>query len=244
MDRQSISFKIGAILKTLREEEKLSHQALAEKLSEGDLSIQISKDSLRDYEISSQYRAKAEKLPNLGMRIEYLCALADFYGVSTDYLLGRTQVRTPDVLVKTISEQTGLGEKSIELLRQRNNEKSRPHIIHSFIDNFLQQKTLHLFEKFTGMAILAGEAQKKAPTAEGGPINWEELEYMSDNERADVFKSVRELEAERFQNLVEGKKITIDFDDAENFYKERAANFLHGVLYAFVLTMVDNDTNK
>jgi len=64
----------------------VSHLKLSKILSEK-YDISISKDTLMNYE-AEKYHTKEYK--NLGMNIEYLYCLADFYGVSTDYILGKT----------------------------------------------------------------------------------------------------------------------------------------------------------
>lgn len=46
-----------------------------------------------------------------------ISALADYFGVSTDYLLGRTDIETPNSDIQTICEYTGLDEKAVEKLR-------------------------------------------------------------------------------------------------------------------------------
>ena len=71
MDRQRISFTLGNRLEELRKSKGLTHVALAKQLKEI-YGIEVSRDSLMAYEISSEFRAKASKLPNLGMRVEYL----------------------------------------------------------------------------------------------------------------------------------------------------------------------------
>lgn len=116
MNKQEMSFEIGSRLKSLREEKHLSYQGLADALLKK-YGIKISKDSLRDYEICSDYRSKAKSLPNLGMRTEYLIALSDFYKVSTDYLLCKTDVRSQDIQVREICRYTGLTEEAVETLR-------------------------------------------------------------------------------------------------------------------------------
>lgn len=113
MDRQRVSFTMGQRLKDLREGCDLSHVDLIKQLSEK-YGISISRDSLMAYEIADQTRAKASKLPNLGMRVEYLYCLADFFGVSIDYLLGKTDIKSVDANLQSVCGYTGLSECAIK----------------------------------------------------------------------------------------------------------------------------------
>lgn len=81
------SLIMAARLKQLRKERKLSHVSLSTALNQ-QYGIDISRDSLMSYEVTDPNHNKPYK--NEGMRVEYLRCLADFYGVSSDYLLGLT----------------------------------------------------------------------------------------------------------------------------------------------------------
>ena len=48
---------------------------------------------------------------------QLLCEIADFFNVSTDYLLGRTNVQSPSVEIQAIAAATGLTEQTIETLQ-------------------------------------------------------------------------------------------------------------------------------
>lgn len=125
MDRQRISFVLGERLKELREERGLTHAGLIKQLSEK-YGVSVSRDSIMAYEISDESRAKADKLPNLGMRVEYLYCLADFYGVSLDYLLGKTAVKTADCSIQVMAEYTGLSEMALNKLNDLNIDTQQP----------------------------------------------------------------------------------------------------------------------
>ena len=71
-DRAAIREIFSQRLKLLRTRRRISRPALSEQCGLG-------KDAVRRYE-------KAESFPS----VESVCALADFFSVSTDYLLGRT----------------------------------------------------------------------------------------------------------------------------------------------------------
>ena len=96
MTREEQSVKMGKRLKALREEtplngKKMSHEKLKEKLKEI-YGVEISRDSLMNYEVSDVNHSKFGT--NLKMNVEYLNCLSSFYGVSTDYLLGRSDAKT------------------------------------------------------------------------------------------------------------------------------------------------------
>ena len=64
-------------IRDLREDRDLSQQKLAEIL-------QVHQTTYSDYELG-----------RINVPVSVLHKLADFYGVSTDYLLGRTDVKEP-----------------------------------------------------------------------------------------------------------------------------------------------------
>ena len=104
-----LSFTMAARLKQLREEAGLSHQKLSEQLG-----TTISRDSLMNYEVASEHHSSSFK--NLGMSVKNLYALAAFYGVSTDYILGITDTRSPSTDIQAACQTTGLNEHSVYCL--------------------------------------------------------------------------------------------------------------------------------
>jgi len=113
-NKEECSIKFAERLKELREKggklgKKLSHATLASCLEE-----KIKKQSLQNYEAPPFHPTHGYS--NMGMSVENLCRLADFYGVSTDYLLGRSDVLSDDVIIQKIIEKTGLTEENVHLL--------------------------------------------------------------------------------------------------------------------------------
>ena len=102
---------IAERLSYLRKEANLSFLQLSNTLKER-YDISISHDSLKLYEIT-EYHSRANA--NLGMRIEYLNAFADLYGVTTDYLLGRTNDPNPQPCAV---DELGLSYKAIEAIKR------------------------------------------------------------------------------------------------------------------------------
>lgn len=69
--------------------------------------------------------------------IEMLKTLADRFGVTTDYLLGVTDVQSTDVEKRAICRYTGLSEKAVDLLHGFCTEFYHPYnrIINTIIEN-------------------------------------------------------------------------------------------------------------
>lgn len=108
---QHPSFITAERLRSLRKEKGLSHEGLSKELRTR-YDIKISSDSLQNYEVTDKHHTKAFK--NQGMRIEFLLCLADFYNVSADYLLGRTNDRGR---IPSAIDELGLSEGTVLLFR-------------------------------------------------------------------------------------------------------------------------------
>lgn len=110
---QNYSYTLAERLKELRRNRSLSHEKLRRALAEK-YDIEISIDSLKNYEVTEEHHSKATK--NLGMRVEYLRCLADFYGVSSDYLLGISDTKSSATSFQEMVDSTGLSEHTITAL--------------------------------------------------------------------------------------------------------------------------------
>jgi transcriptional regulator with XRE-family HTH domain len=60
-------------------------------------------------------------------KMEMFVAIADFFEVSCDYLLGRVETRTLDVNVQNVVNKYGLRESSLKKLERLVEEKNRPY---------------------------------------------------------------------------------------------------------------------
>ena len=130
MTKEEQSVKMGKRLKALREEtplngKKMSHEKLKEKLKEI-YGVEISRDSLMNYEVSDVNHSKFGT--NLKMNVEYLNCLSSFYGVSTDYLLGRSDAKTANEDIQVACKTTGLSSDAIESLRFDHSQSKRRDI--------------------------------------------------------------------------------------------------------------------
>lgn len=73
-------------------------------------------NALKDFLGCSIQAVNQYKLGISRPSLENLSKIADFYSVSTDYLLGRTDCRTPNTDIQAMCQYTGLTESALEYL--------------------------------------------------------------------------------------------------------------------------------
>ena len=100
-------------LLSLREESELPRQKVADDLG-------ISRNSLEYYE-------KGKRTPDVGMIVR----LAEYYGVTVDYLFGLNNVASVDPSMVSCSMFTGLSEKAINNIRD-----CESHIINPILESY------------------------------------------------------------------------------------------------------------
>lgn len=110
------SITLSKRLKELRKEKGLSHERLYDELNQ-----KVGLQSLKDYEVTDLHHSKFNSAK--GMKAETLYNLADFYSVSTDYLLGRTQLKSPNPDYINLHELTGLTDNAMITLEQAKNDE-------------------------------------------------------------------------------------------------------------------------
>ncbi len=113
-------------LKKLRENASLSHAKLRIALKEK-YDIDISEASLKNYEVFDKYHSNYGNVK--GMKIEYLDMFADFYNVSSDYILGRTKSKSINLTEQAMYDKYGLSVSALENLSElwENGKKSTMH---------------------------------------------------------------------------------------------------------------------
>lgn len=217
MDKQEVSFTLGNRLKNLREDHGLSHDKLKKQLSEK-YGISVSRDSLMAYEISEETRAKASKLPNLGMRVEYLYCLADFYGVSLDYLLGKSTVPVPDGTVSKVCEYTGLSENAVVFLNKVS--KCRiSKIICKIVDALLNKESTMSFS-FIRAVLMSADIR--------GCFG---KNLAADKSREEYFKELEKAREKNKERIENGESsIEISLGDAMALYEDHAVYAFRKIL--------------
>lgn len=108
-----LSIKIAERLKMLRKGAGLSHSKLCAEIKER-YDVLISRASLQNYEVTDRKHKSFGK--NLVMNVQYIQCFADYYGVSTDYILGLVDDPTKDQTTKTVSAYTGLSAATVDYL--------------------------------------------------------------------------------------------------------------------------------
>lgn len=139
-------------LKELRNKKNLSHEKLHDELKK--INIDVSVGSLKAYEVTDIYHSKFHSTK--GMSIETLYGLAEFYNVSTDYLLGLTDNPTTKAELRTVCDYTGLSRENIEVITILK-DAGYKHIIESVInDRFF----LELINRCGAIEVLSEKIQE------------------------------------------------------------------------------------
>ena len=151
------SVKIAQRLRTLRESVGLNPEQLSRAIYEKS-GVEIGRNSIINYEVGESYNTKTNK--NLGMRSEYVIAFADFYGVSTDYILCLTDIPNIDTNMQAVHKFIGLSEQAIDFLRR--SYKNNPMYMRSDVISFLLEN--ERFQLLLDMIIGFGTSNgKKIP---------------------------------------------------------------------------------
>lgn len=157
----------------------------------GERTLQEVADAIGMTRVAMGYYEKGERKPD----VEMLYKIADYYQVSADYLIGLSDVKTPDIDTQTIATKTGLSEKAIErlyyfnshthylepiniLLRSANFESALFHIPKYMetvkIVDILQKKRIKRYEKV--------ESEAPCNTVDGEPVyNWPYSDNLDKN---------------------------------------------------------------
>ncbi len=91
----------------------------------------------------AKYRHATNTLPDAGV-INTLC---ESFGVSADWLIGRTGIRSPDPQLQAVCDYIGLNENTVYCLHTQNNPKLKS-ILDELICSGLGRLLLSLIERF------------------------------------------------------------------------------------------------
>lgn len=130
---EELTVTLAKRLRSLRQDRGLTILGLKEALKEK-YGIDISGESLTNYEVKDSTHTKYGK--NEGMNVKYLRCLADFYNVSTDYLLGRSKVSTRNEEIQKVANYTRLSNRALLMLHSDMTEE-QIEVFNLLLDNGL-----------------------------------------------------------------------------------------------------------
>ena len=119
------------------------------------ISTQLAKHDMKQKELAAALGIRNENVVSYycsGSRIptlDLLCKIADIFGVSLDYLIGRTKTESPNVDIQVACETTGLSETAVQAMRAL---KTGSAIQYS---EFLVPAVSALFENMDGLSVLS-----------------------------------------------------------------------------------------
>ena len=121
----------------LRMEKQLTQVELAKILGK-------SKQMISFYE-------SGDKFPSVEMLEKY----ADFFGVTTDYLLGRTDCRSPNISIRGICDYLGLSEASVMQLHEMNDMEVTVNKLGKLIGNNSLSSKMDIINYFIESDLLS-----------------------------------------------------------------------------------------
>ena len=147
-----------------------------------------------------------------------ICDLSTYYGVSADYLLGKTRTSTTDIKIKKICESTGLSEKAIESLLHNCGTNNNDFVL-ALIDNLLCDEGWHYWQALARRAAYL-QAQSEVATPSNNPLG-----DFSARLRAEVHNVQFPFLSKESNSTVE-----IPVNDAIPFYLDRAIKLIGDIV--------------
>lgn len=163
MYTEAQKIKTAERIKEEREKRGLSHVALAQELCKltNDERF-ISSDTLKLYEVTDTFSSERFNRKQ-GMNIGFLNAFAEYFGVSTDYLLGRVDEKTPSTSVRAICKETRLSEDAVQALIECG--KLFPAILNALLTQPAFKETLNKIRNYAvDLETLERMEQKRVET--------------------------------------------------------------------------------
>lgn len=139
----------GARLAALRKEKGLTQKAVAERIG-------IAEKSYNAYEVGRRKKSNKEgestrpEKEAVDISNVHLCALADLYGVSCDYILGRTEYKA--IGGADVARITGLTDRAIMILQHYGGGGDNPMMYHTGRD---VSRILEDWEKYGAGSLLS-----------------------------------------------------------------------------------------
>lgn len=128
---------------------------------------------------------------------QLLCEIADFFDVSTDFLLGRTNVQSPSVEIQAIAAATGLTEHTIETLQflfTRGERTIRQDLFNEILEIAFDAEVIGAYCGMRSSLLIQNDQD-----VEGDPVKrWINLVNLTEDAESQGFAILRGEEAFRF----------------------------------------------
>jgi len=196
-------------LNDLLKEQKITQKELSEFIG-------VSKQSISFY-------VNGKRIPD----IEILNRICEYFNVSADYLLGRTNVRSSNVEDQGIHERLGLSDRAIDMLEKYNKKFGGMRLIPVVNILIEQERPVEFIEIAEYLT-----REKKKMEEEG--VSKEEINKMIDdydsskqsqwlNEYSPVLERIEAYFELDFQDLIDRKEMILDEDSRDEF---KARNYI------------------
>lgn len=166
------------------------------------------------------YYVSGKRTPN----IDQIIKIANYFNISTDYLLGLTPVETNNVDLKKICEYTGLTEKSVERLRQFENGIYSAFKVTQFINSFIENDCVALISRSVQVA------KKLSETIEihGAPLKFKSKDALKQySEKLQIIKKeLFDLCGDYFGVMSADEKINFEIYNIQQTF----INFIYSIL--------------
>lgn len=93
--------------------------------------------------------------------ITNLSKIADYYGVSTDFLLGRTNIKSPNADIQAVCNTIGLSEKAISLLQKWTKSDDKTRFYCSYLSAILENPEFERVLEEIGVILVESRIEGK-----------------------------------------------------------------------------------
>lgn len=100
--------------------------------------------------------------------ITNLSIIADYYGVSTDFLLGKTNTRSPNTDIQAVCNTIGLSETAISLLQKWNKSDDKTRFYCSYLSAILENPEFESVLNEIGVILVESRVEGKLYNSNNG----------------------------------------------------------------------------
>lgn len=159
--------------------------------------------------------------------------------VSSDWLLGLTDIKTTDADVQSMCKFTGLSDQTIYRLH----ELSQLSFLQKFLGALVSHRTIGYLDKNIKWAVAAWRAFNRQPVEHGGPLPMSKIQDMSMDEFHIFLDSIPKIDEDsRITQMIEDSDyVEIPKDVAADLFSQRASGFLDGVVNDFITVLANSE---